>query len=326
MAQEIGDNSLIETWASTGNVIEPPLAKQNGGWEFEEQPPHEYMNWIHNTLGKQINYLMRSGVPAWNAATSYLTGNVVIDAGALWIALVPNLNSQPAAGNTNWVGIDPSDLETTTQLNARDAANRDRANHTGTQAISTIDGLQSALDNRALISAGVPSGAVQAFARETLPAGWLKADGSAVSRALFPDLFAAVGTTFGAGDGTSTFNLPDLRGEFIRGWDDGRGVDGGRSFGTFQADQNKAHTHSFWGTTNVDGAHTHSLNTQGLGITGASFIVNTPEGGLHSGSGKISSGTTENGAHSHTFSGTTASEGGLQARPRNVALLYGIKI
>ncbi|WP_390895807.1 tail fiber protein [Neisseria elongata] len=69
------------------------------------------------------------------------------------------------------------------------------------------------------------------FAMQSAPTGWLKADGSAVSRTQYPVLFAAIGTTFGVGDGRTTFNLPDLRGEFVRGWGDSRGVDRGRAFG-----------------------------------------------------------------------------------------------
>ncbi|MFQ2659330.1 phage tail protein [Aeromonas caviae] len=80
-----------------------------------------------------------------------------------------------------------------------------------------------------------PPGLVAHFARNTAPTGWLKANGAAVSRVAYADLFAAIGTTFGAGDGFNTFNLPDLRAEFIRGWDDGRGVDSGRAFGGQQA-------------------------------------------------------------------------------------------
>ncbi|MGE6266991.1 phage tail protein [Aeromonas media] len=83
-------------------------------------------------------------------------------------------------------------------------------------------------------AAGQP-GAVIHFARNTAPAGWLKANGAAVSRTAYAALFSAIGTTFGAGDGFNTFNLPDLRAEFIRGWDDGRGVDSGRAFGGQQA-------------------------------------------------------------------------------------------
>ena len=89
----------------------------------------------------------------------------------------------------------------------------------------------------------VPSGTVLYFAGRTAPAGWLKANGAAVSRTAYAALFAAIGTTYGAGDGRSTFNLPDLRGEFLRGWDDGRGVDAGRVFGSAQAHALQAHQH-----------------------------------------------------------------------------------
>ena len=86
-------------------------------------------------------------------------------------------------------------------------------------------------------------GLILFFAANTPPTGWLKANGAAVSRATYASLFAAIGTTFGAGDGSTTFNLPDLRGEFLRGWDDSRGIDTGRVFGSAQADSFKAHNH-----------------------------------------------------------------------------------
>ena len=86
------------------------------------------------------------------------------------------------------------------------------------------------------LSGMVPSGAVMYFAGQTAPSGWLKANGAAVSRTAYAALFAAIGTTYGAGDGSTTFNLPDLRGEFMRGWDDGRGIDSGRVLGSAQGD------------------------------------------------------------------------------------------
>lgn len=79
-----------------------------------------------------------------------------------------------------------------------------------------------------------PAGLVATFARSTAPTGWLKANGAAVSRTAYADLYAAIGTRFGSGDGVNTFNLPDLRGEFIRGWDDGRGIDPSRNMGSWQ--------------------------------------------------------------------------------------------
>lgn len=60
------------------------------------------------------------------------------------------------------------------------------------------------------VSPGIPPGAVIPFAGTTVPGGWLYCDGSAVSRTTYASLFAAIGTTWGAGDGSTTFNLPNL--------------------------------------------------------------------------------------------------------------------
>jgi microcystin-dependent protein len=77
-------------------------------------------------------------------------------------------------------------------------------------------------------------GQVAYFSSSTAPSGWFKANGAAVSRTTYADLFSAIGTAFGAGDGSTTFQLPDLRGEFLRALDDGRGLDAGRTFGSTQ--------------------------------------------------------------------------------------------
>lgn len=105
------------------------------------------------------------------------------------------------------------------------------ATATRLQTICTINGVS--FDGSADINA-TPAGAIQFFAMEIAPVGWLKANGAEVSRTLYANLFAAIGTTFGAGDEKTTFNLPDLRGEFLRGWDDGRAIDNGRILGSWQ--------------------------------------------------------------------------------------------
>jgi hypothetical protein len=106
---------------------------------------------------------------------------------------------------------------------------------------------------------GVPAGMVDAYAGETPPAGWLVCDGREVSRADYPGLFAAIGTTHGEGDGITTFNLPDYRGRFLRGVDDGVGRDPdadsraaantggntGDAVGSVQEDMLKSHSHSY---------------------------------------------------------------------------------
>jgi microcystin-dependent protein len=64
----------------------------------------------------------------------------------------------------------------------------------------------------------LPAGMVMYFANSTVPQGWFQCNGAAISRTNYPELFSAIGTVYGTGDGTTTFNLPDLRGQFVRGW------------------------------------------------------------------------------------------------------------
>jgi microcystin-dependent protein len=164
-----------------------------------------------------------------------------------------------------------------------------------------------------------PAGTIIYSARSTAPTGYLKANGAAVSRTTYATLFAAIGTTYGAGNGSTTFNVPDLRGEFIRGVDDGRGVDSGRTLGSTQTDQNKQHNHG--GTTStasLTGSFTpgtHATNTTGVFSDGGN--VGSPEEGDFANGHRIDF----NASHSHTIS----NDGGTEARPRNIALLACIK-
>ena len=168
--------------------------------------------------------------------------------------------------------------------------------------------------SKAEVDAKVPPGAVMHFARTTAPAGWLKCNGAAISRTAYAGLFAAIGTTFGAGDSFTTFNLPDLRGEFIRGWDDGRGVDGGRAMGSRQdgAIQSHAHTgssadagnHTHSGSAASGGAHTHSATTASAGSH--THTASTGGAGSHAHNGS----TSAEGNHSHSVPGSISGSGG----------------
>lgn len=162
----------------------------------------------------------------------------------------------------------------------------------------------------------VAPGVVAFYSKITAPTGWLKANGAAVSRTTYSALFAAIGTAFGVGNGTTTFNIPDLRGVFIRGLDDGRGVDAGRTLSnTPQGGQNKSHSHT--GTAASAGGHAHSIATR----------VSSGDGGTEVGSTNGAAGgtyaTASAGAHTHTV--TTVADGGTEARPMNIALLACIK-
>lgn len=89
---------------------------------------------------------------------------------------------------------------------------------------------------------GVPVGSVTMYAGASIPSGWLECNGAALSADEWPELYAAIGNTYG-GEGPF-FSLPDARGLFLRGLDSGRGIDSGRALGSYQADELKAHTHS----------------------------------------------------------------------------------
>lgn len=140
---------------------------------------------------------------------------------------------------------------------------------------------------------------VSAFARSTPPEGWLLADGSPVSRVNYARLFSRIGRIYGEGDGSTTFNLPDMRGEFVRGFDSGRGIDPGRLFGTLQTQSIQAHTHRVqaWKQANFD-------------PTGGPYAVGADSGA---------------GGSQQEDDLTTKSTGASETRPRNIALLYCIK-
>ena len=103
----------------------------------------------------------------------------------------------------------------------------------GNQAAGRV--LTSDANGQASWQSPVPVGSVFYLAVATVPSGYLECNGAAVSRTTYASLFSTLGTLYGAGDGSTTFNLPDLRGEFIRGYDDGRGADPGRTMGSFEA-------------------------------------------------------------------------------------------
>lgn len=135
-----------------------------------------------------------------------------------------------------------------------------------------------------------PAGSVQAFAGSSAPSGWLFCFGQAVSRTTYADLFTAIGTTYGSGDGSTTFTLPDMRGRAVFGKDDmggsaanrvTNGVSGitGTSLGASGGDQNMhGHTHT---TTVNDSGHSHgNVAYVNFGLpAGAATIPGTGGGG-----------------------------------------------
>lgn len=175
----------------------------------------------------------------------------------------------------------------------------------------------------AVAGAVMPAGAVVSYAGAAVPSGWLLCNGQAVSRTAYAALFAAVGTVHGTGDGSTTFNVPDLRGEFVRGLDAGRGVDAARTLGSAQAEDIKSHTHAATSTV-TDPGHTHDIDTRGaitFGSAGALIEAFAAVGV----SSAPASRTTLSRTTGITASTTITATGGTETRPRNVALNYIIK-
>jgi microcystin-dependent protein len=144
------------------------------------------------------------------------------------------------------------------------------------------------------VRAALPAGTVLPFAGAAAPAGFLLCNGQSVLRSAYAALFAIIGTTYGAAD-ADHFTVPDLRGEFIRGLDGGRGVDAGRTLGSAQAADFASHTHQLG-----VGANDNTAIVQGT-KRHANFV---------------------NDAYNFTPAHSSTAAGGTETRPRNVALNF----
>jgi microcystin-dependent protein len=165
-------------------------------------------------------------------------------------------------------------------------------NHVGTYATPAYVDAQA-----------TPVGAVISWPTEVEPTGWLPCEGAAISRDTYAALFAVLGVKFGPGNGVTTFNLPDYRGYFLRGWDHGAGVDpdaGGRT------DRADGTTGDHVGTVQADGVKAHSHG----------YVSPAPFGNSGAGSGLPGGSTT---------AATSDSSGGNETRPINKSVLFIIK-
>jgi len=196
----------------------------------------------------------------------------------------------------------------------------------------------------------VPTGVILSYGGANAPTGWLLCDGRAISRTTFAGLFAVLSTSFGVGDGSTTFNLPDLRGRFPR-YDDNMGNHGisgvtasgaasrdtGRVHGSAQVDATKRPTTAFTsGSSSTsgsvggsDGAHTHTMTSSSF-MSGNSCASGSNAAAVGSGGGTYGT-TVTNSGHGHGFSLTAAGQsvtggGDAETRPINVAVNAIIKI
>ena len=159
-----------------------------------------------------------------------------------------------------------------------------------------------------------PPGTVIMLAATDIPTGYrlLKCNGAAYSRTAYAELFAAIGTFYGAGDGVNTFNVPDARGEFPRFADDGRGIDAGRVVGSKQTQQVLKHKHLSFGEATGGWIFGNSSTRGYMGTNGGidwdNYLYFTNDG-------------TEYLDQNPNPTGTVGNEN----RPRNIALLACIR-
>lgn len=174
----------------------------------------------------------------------------------------------------------------------------------------------------AVMVGAAPCGSIMPFAGATIPAGWLLCDGSAVSRTTYSSLYAALGgisSPWGQGNGSTTFNLPDLRtrvpvGKNSSGQFGSLGAIGGAETMSLAEAHMAAHTHTFSGTTSYNGDHNHAPPIAVVYGGNAStyrslFATNS---GFWSG-GDWNNAVTTGGGHTHTYSGTTSTGSGSGA-------------
>lgn len=179
----------------------------------------------------------------------------------------------------------------------------DWANAVQEEIASVIEGSGAALSKpnnsqlltaiKSLMNAALPAGEICWLASDAIPAAFSLCDGGVLSRTAQARLFAAIGTRYGAGDGSTTFNKPEMRGEAVRALDAGRGIDSGRVLGSWQAGQIQAHT--------------HSLPSDSLDNTGNGYVADSVGGGI----ARVAN---------------TGSTGGTETLMRNVALWAVIRL
>jgi microcystin-dependent protein len=187
-------------------------------------------------------------------------------------------------------------------------------------------------------TSAVPTGSITAYAGSQAPAGWLLCDGRELGRTEYPALYAAIGTTYGAGDGSSTFNLPDLRGRFLRGWDGGTNRDADssqRSAGNGQYEDwatgvaragmptssaNLNHTHSYLDWYNIQD---RCIPKQSPNPYPANELGNADEDNNNERceDWRETEGAVQNLEHAHAVT-----SGDAETRPVNVAVNWIIKV
>ena len=198
----------VESEDNLNTFKDPGDVRISTGWEGgqdKDAPPAGHENFWHNRVDSALQGVERNGVMIWHAQAVYGLGAPAEgEDGNYYESLVaPNTGNNPVSTTGFWRYVGSS------------------------------------------FFAGQDPGDLKMVAHNNIPtAGWLKCNGAILSRTAYQRLFAAIGTTHNiGGESSSQFRLPDYRGEFIRGFDDGRGVNPGRQFGSFESYSTESHNH-----------------------------------------------------------------------------------
>ena len=180
------------------------------GWSsaVEENfaPFLEELNGVQKGLSQQTGYILQEGIPEYDSETTYYKGAIVkvvdgINYLIYWCIVDETLGVDPT-NTDNWKFLYSSGIQNL--INMEQVLSRSTSKYPSSKAV--YDATQAS---------GNPTGTIIAWPTTTPPSGYLICDGSAVSRTTYAALFAVIGTTYGAGDGNSTFNVPNARGKTL---------------------------------------------------------------------------------------------------------------
>jgi microcystin-dependent protein len=227
-----------------------------------EKPPYQVQNWLDNKQDNFNAHVNQHGIPYWDGETEYQASKSYV------VDPISGIVYRCLVTNTNQPVNNPVYWDI---------------------AFSPYEAM-------------VPTGSTQMFAGTSAPRGWLIADGSAVSRTTYAALFAVIGTTYGNGNGSTTFNLPDMRGVVVRGVDRGRNLDPSRVQGSYQGDLFTSHTHNNTASAAQAGQHLHTITSTSAGSGQHTHTASIADAGDHthtetyirriSGNGEIFAGNT----------------------------------
>ena len=289
---KIKPTQILDTADGTGNPNYVITANGSGGWSWQSVTGGGSPAIAGITIQEEGTLV---GSELGTQTLNFTGGSVTATSGGAGVA---NINitttSDIFVNQTGYGGANPITVTGGNTINISSASNAYGTRYVqGTQPTGANGDIWYDTSS-STSSSDVPAGTVIYFAATSAPPGYIKANGASnLSTTGYASLFAAIGYIFG-GSGSS-FTLPDLRGEFIRGWDDARGVDSGRSFGSAQSYGIQSHTH---------------------GIT-----VSEADDNNHTGNGSAAA----NSDAGQNATNSTEAAGDTETRPRNIALLACIK-